>query len=116
MIKRVVRIRLQEEENEAVKNRIYVEDRFPVLAQNVQTHISFKVDIGVVQRSVALSFGGFMGVRGRHRKSKAVLASFPEWIFIFEVNCDVDCVGVLLVGLARAMGRNVDFWEFTTQA
>ena len=109
MIKWIVRIWLQEQENEAIKDRIYVEDGFPVLAQNVQTHISFEVNIGVVQRRVTLGFGGFMGVRWRHCKGEAVLAAFPERIFIFEVNCDVDCVGVLLVRLTRTMRRNVDF-------
>lgn len=108
LVERIVRIWFQKEENEAVQDGVNVEDGLPVLPQNVQTHVSFQVDVGVVQGRVTLCFGGFVWISGRHSQRETVFAPFPKRFFIFEVNCDVDCVRVLLVGFASAVSRNVD--------
>ena len=44
----IVRIRLAEEKLKTKANGVDGEDGFPVVTQNVQTHIALRVDVGMV--------------------------------------------------------------------
>jgi hypothetical protein len=56
-IQRVARVWLEEQELQPDHHRVQVEHRLPVLAQDVQAHVAFKVDVRMVDLLRALDFG-----------------------------------------------------------
>jgi len=57
MIERVVWIGFVKQVNEAVNHGVDVQDRFPVLSQDIQTNFSLQVNVRMVDLRLALNLG-----------------------------------------------------------
>ena len=77
-VERVVRIWLVEEINETVDHSVDVQHWLPLLAENVQTHVSFQVDIGVIYLRAAGYFRGLVRVQRGDGNGEHVLGAAPE--------------------------------------
>lgn len=62
LIQRVLRVGLQKEILESVDDGVDGEDRLPILAKNVETHVTLQVYVGVVNLRLTFNLGRFMGV------------------------------------------------------
>jgi len=62
LVQGVFRVGLQEEVLEAVHNGVDGEDRLPVLAKNVEAHISLQINIGVIYLGLAFHLRRFMRI------------------------------------------------------
>ena len=57
LVKRILGVGFKEQVLEPVDNRVDGENRFPVLAQNIETNIAFKIYIRMVDLSLTLHLG-----------------------------------------------------------
>ena len=78
----IVGVWLNEEENEAENDWVDSEDGLPVGTQNVEAHIAVRVDVGVVDRRIAVDLGRFVRVAVRDGDAELVLAPLPHAIFL----------------------------------
>mmetsp|Transcript_5880 Transcript_5880/g.14726 ORF Transcript_5880/g.14726 Transcript_5880/m.14726 type:complete len:170 (-) Transcript_5880:411-920(-) len=62
MIQRIIWIRFIKQENKSINNRIDIQHRLPILAQNIQTDFPLEVDVGMVNLCVTVHFGWSVGV------------------------------------------------------
>lgn len=71
LVEGVVGVGLQEQVLEAVDDGVNGQDRFPVFAQNVETHVAIQIDVGVVDCVQTLHFRWRVGVVFANFKLKA---------------------------------------------
>ena len=64
LVERVGRIWFKKEKLEANKDGIYAENRFPVLAQNVETDMALKINVGMINALGAQDFRRLVGEIG----------------------------------------------------
>ena len=62
LVEGVVGVGLQEQVLKAVDDGVNGQDRFPVFAQNVETHVALQIDVGVVDCVQTLHFWWRVGV------------------------------------------------------
>jgi len=65
------------EVNNTINDRVDVQNRFPVLTQDVETHISLEVDVGVVNLGGAGHLGRLVGVVVWDHKAELVRCPLP---------------------------------------
>ena len=78
VVKGVVWVRLQEQENQSHNDVADIKDGFPVSSQDVEADISVGVDVWVVNGSVTVDNGWLVGVLRRHANCKVVAATDPD--------------------------------------
>ena len=78
----VVRIRLQEEEDESHDYVSDVQDRFPVGAEDVEADVAVGVDIRVVNGRVAVHYGRLIRVFVRDAHRKVELGTHPDGVLL----------------------------------
>lgn len=61
-VERVVRVGFQKEELEAVQNGGQSEDGLPILSQDIQTDVSVKIHVGMIDAGIAFDFWRFVRV------------------------------------------------------
>ena len=69
---RVVGVRLVEEVDQAVDDGVDVEDRLPVLPQNVEADVALEVDVRVEDFGIAVDLRRLVRVHGRDREGEVV--------------------------------------------
>lgn len=90
-VERVFWIGFDKKENKAHDNWVHTENRLPVFAQNVETHVTFHINVGVVNRRFQVHFGRFVRVVSLYFNSKDVLSTVPEALgLVFKVNLDIE--------------------------
>ena len=82
MVERIVGIRLDEEENEAENDWVDPEDGLPVGTQDVEAHITIRVNVGVVDGRVAVDLRRFVRVGERDGDAELVLSALPHAVFL----------------------------------
>ena len=100
VVERVIRIGFVKQINEAVNDRIDIENGLPILAQNIQAHFSLQINVGVVYFCVAFHLWRRVRVMRGDGESKVVRRSFPvatvggnrnlkrsQVISVWKVNC-----------------------------
>lgn len=84
VVKWVVRVRLQEEEDQAHDHVSDVEHGLPVGAQDVETHITVSVDVWVVHWSIAVHYGGLVRVLIGNSHSEVELGTHPDGVLLLS--------------------------------
>ena len=77
VIQWIVRVWLIEQIDQAVDDCVDVQDRPPVLSQNIQAHLALQINVWMVNVRLALDFGWGMGVVSRDGKNKFICGAFP---------------------------------------
>ena len=77
MVKRVIRVWLQEQENQSHDHIADVKYGFPVGTEDIKTDVTIYIDIGMVDISVAVYNRCFMGILRRHTDSEVELSTNP---------------------------------------
>ena len=87
MIKRVIGVRLKEQEDEAINDVANIKDRLPVSTKDVKAHVSLSVDVRVVNWRIAVSNRRLVRVFSRVRDRKVVFSAMPDGLaLVLEVN------------------------------
>ena len=108
VVKRVVRVRLQEEENQTHDDVSDIEDGLPVGSENVQAHVALSVYVRVVDISVAVDDGGLVGVLGGHAHREVEPAADPDAVLLArQVHRQTELHDVRLVHTHRDKRRLV---------
>merc|ERR1712071_468439 len=58
----IVRIRFVIQENQSINNRIDIQNRFPILPQDVQTNLPLKVDIWMINLGITVYLRRCVGI------------------------------------------------------
>ncbi len=77
-VERIIRVGFVEQINHSINHRVDVQHRLPFFAQNIQAHVSFQIDIGVIYFSAASDFRRFVGIQSGNGDSEHVLGPRPE--------------------------------------
>ncbi|CAH0367235.1 unnamed protein product, partial [Pelagomonas calceolata] len=78
LVQGVVGVRLVEEVDQPVDDGVDVEDRLPVLAQDVEADVALEVDVRVEDLRVAVDLRRLVRVHGRDREGEVVGRALPE--------------------------------------
>lgn len=78
MVEWIVGIRFVKKIDHPVNNCIDIQYRFPILAENVEADVPFKVDVWMVDLSSAGNLWRLMGVIWGNHKTELVRRSFPQ--------------------------------------
>lgn len=77
MVKWVVRIGLQEEENQSHDHITDIKHRFPIGTQNVQTDIALNIDVWMIDICVTVYDRRFVGILRWHSNGEVELSTNP---------------------------------------
>ena len=78
LVQGVVGVRLVEEVDQAVDDGVDVEDRLPVLPQDVEADVALQVNVRVEDFGVAVDLRRLVRVHGRDREGEVVGRALPE--------------------------------------
>uniref|UniRef100_A0A0A9B8K8 Uncharacterized protein n=1 Tax=Arundo donax TaxID=35708 RepID=A0A0A9B8K8_ARUDO len=75
MVQGILIVWLRKKEIQAINNSVDVENRLPILTENVQTNISFQINIWMVHLGLAFDLWWLMRIRWGHLKRENESAS-----------------------------------------
>lgn len=83
LVQRITRVGLEEQELQPHNHSVQIQHRLPVLAQDVQAHVTLEVDVRVIDLLLAFHFGWVVGevlVDGEEEGEAAVLVHAFVWV------------------------------------
>ena len=98
MVKWVVRVGLQEEEDEAHDNITDVKYGLPVSPEDVEADVALSVDVRMVNGGVTVDNWSFVRILRRHSNSEVILSSTPYTVLlILQIHCQSELHDILLI-------------------
>ena len=77
MVQWVIRVGLQEEENQSHDHIANIKHRFPIGTQNIQTHVAFNIDVRMIDICITVYHRCFVRVLRWHSNGEVELSTKP---------------------------------------